>query len=72
MTREAIVPDGRPQGSALRRFLKRVLPASLVRWRQRRVVARIRAEFGKKTVKEAFAAIYQDNEWGGRKGDLHG
>jgi hypothetical protein len=70
VTRDATPTDGRPEGSALRRFLKRVLPAPLLRWRQRRVVARIRAEYAKKSVKEAFAAIYQDNRWGGQKGDL--
>ncbi len=57
--------------SNLKNTIKKIVPNSVLQWRNRRVTEKQQKEFGKKSVAETFGEIYEKNTWGGKKGEFY-
>ena len=54
----------------LKNTFKKLIPSSILQWRNRKVAVREQQKFADKTVAETFGEIYEKNVWGGEKGEF--
>ena len=55
----------------MKKIVKKLVPQKILDWRARRIVARQQEYFGSKSAAETFTEIYQNNLWGGVKGEFY-
>lgn len=55
----------------IKNALKKIIPASVLEWRRRKVTAELQQSFANKTAAETFGEIYEKNVWGGAKGEFY-
>jgi len=55
----------------IKNAVKKIIPASLLEWRRRKVSAREQQKFADKTAAETFSEIYERNTWGGEQGEFY-
>ena len=55
----------------MKKIVKKLVPQKILDWRARRIVARQQEYFGSKSAAETFTEIYQNNLWGGAKGEFY-
>jgi SAM-dependent methyltransferase len=55
----------------IKNTVKKLIPASLLEWRRRKVSAKNQSKFADKSVAETFGEIYEKNAWGGAKGEFY-
>lgn len=55
----------------IKNAVKKIIPSSILEWRQRRVRAKLQQAFAEKSVAETFGEIYEKNAWGGAKGEFY-
>jgi len=55
----------------IKNAVKKIVPASLLEWRRRKISAKNQQKFAVKTVAETFSEIYDRNIWGGEQGDFY-
>ena len=55
----------------IKNAVKKIIPASLLEWRRRKVSAREQQRFADKTAAETFSEIYERNAWGGEQGEFY-
>ncbi len=48
-----------------------MIPASLMQWRRRQIAAKNQQRFADKSVAETFREVYENNIWGGAKGEFY-
>ena len=57
--------------SNLKKSFKKIIPKSVLQWRNRKVTENQQNKFGKKSVAETFGEIYEKNVWGGKEGEFY-
>jgi len=55
----------------IKNAVKKIIPASLLEWRRRKISAREQQRFADKTAAETFSEIYERNAWGGEQGEFY-
>lgn len=55
----------------LKNTIKKLIPPSILQWRNRKIAVREQEKFADKTVAETFGEIYEKNVWGGEKGEFY-
>ncbi len=55
----------------IKNAVKKIIPASVLEWRKRKISAKIQQTFADKTAAETFSEIYAQNAWGGAKGEFY-
>lgn len=54
----------------IKRFLRKVVPNSVIEWRKKRNLARTRARNMNRSTREVFSEIYATGLWGGSRGEF--
>ncbi len=55
----------------IKSLVKKIIPASLMHWRRRQIAAENQQRFADKSVAETFREVYENNIWGGAKGEFY-
>lgn len=55
----------------IKNTVKKIIPNSILQWRNKKVAVREQEKFAAKTAAETFQEIYEKNIWGGRKGEFY-
>ncbi len=55
----------------IKSIFKKLIPASLLEKRRRKISAENQQKFADKSVAETFSEIYEKNAWGGKEGEFY-
>lgn len=55
----------------IKNLVKRIIPASILERRSRKISAETQRKFADKSVAETFSQIYENNDWGGKPGEFY-
>lgn len=55
----------------IKSLVKKIIPASILERRSRKISAATQRKFADKSVAETFSQIYENNDWGGKPGEFY-